>query len=146
MSGTNNAGKVESLSLDRFRFVQIMIYIHMFPFFIWFKPHCSLQRFWSSCKTSCQCSRRTREFTNIPGSWTGANIKKKTGPKFEWSTIKNYDQVLNIEIVQILAFSVYERNYYGKLQICWQQRPWLSVWRQQQSLVSMFRLKLGWSI
>ena len=32
MSGTNNAGKVESLSLDRFRFVQIMIYLHMFPF------------------------------------------------------------------------------------------------------------------
>ena len=32
MSGTNNAGKVESLSLDKFRFVQIMIYLHMFPF------------------------------------------------------------------------------------------------------------------
>ena len=35
---------------------------------------------------------------------------------------------------------------YGKLQICWQQWPWLSVWRQQQSLVSLFRPKWGWTI
>ena len=90
-----------------------MIYDSLFilPFmislYIWFKLHYWLQRFWSSCKTSCQCSRRTREFTNIHGSWTGANTKKKkTGLKFEWSTIMNHDQFLNIQIVQIIAFSL----------------------------------------
>ena len=61
-----------------------------------------------------------------------------------WSVLKHPNRANYSVFTE--NFSVYKENYYGKLQICWQQWPWLSVWQQQQSLVSLFRPKWGWTI
>ena len=104
MSGTNNAGKVESLSLDRFRFVQFVIYLHMFPFSYDLNLTIHCKGFGVHARHLANARGARRSFQIFLVHEQVSTLRKKTGPKFEWSTIKNYDQVLNIELYKFYRF------------------------------------------